>query len=116
MGDEASEAEHRYAVLVEEMQTLPGVTHGAEPGVRGRFGANGLKIGGKLFAILSHGSLVLKLPRARVDALVASGDGVRFDPRRNGRLMKEWLVLVPDSHQDWFALAREAMAFVSSRS
>lgn len=116
MSDEAIEAEQRYAELVEEMQTRPGVTYGAEPGVRGRFGSNGLKVDGKLFAMLSNGSLVLKLPRARVDALVASGDGVRFDPRRNGRIMKEWLVLAPDSGQDWFALATEAMAFVSSSS
>lgn len=116
MRDEARAAEQRYAALVEEMRTRPGVTHGAEPGSRGRFGSNGLKAGGKLFAMLSHGSLVLKLPRHRVDALVASGDGVRFDPRRDGRLMKEWLVLVPDSDQDWAALATEAMAFVSSRA
>lgn len=115
MGDEARRAEQRYAALVEQMQSLSRVTHGAEPGSRGRFGSNGLKVGGKLFAMLSHGSLVLKLPRQRVDALVDSGDGVRFDPRRDGRVMKEWLVLMPDSHQDWEALATEAMTFVSSR-
>ena len=116
MGDEAQRAEQRYAALVEQMQTRSGVTHGAGPGSRGRFGSNGLKVGGKLFAMLSHGSLVLKLPRQRVDALVDSGDGVRFDPRRDGRVMKEWLVLIPDSHQDWESLATEAMAFVSSHA
>ena len=49
-----------------------------------------------------------------MDELVASGDGERFDPRKNGRLMKEWLVLDPASQIDWLALAWEALAYVSA--
>ncbi|HLJ81429.1 MAG TPA: hypothetical protein VKT52_08090, partial [Ktedonobacterales bacterium] len=56
----------------------------------------------------------VKLPRQRVDALIASGDGERFDPRRDGRMMKEWLALSPTSEQEWLPLAREALAFVAS--
>jgi hypothetical protein len=48
-----------------------------------------------------------------VDALVASGDGERFDPRRDGRLMKEWLSVAPTSQLAWRDLAREALAFVA---
>ena len=62
--------------------------------------------------MLVRGSLVVKLPRARVDELVEAGQGKRFDPRRNGRLMKEWLVVPPASAADWLALANEGLGFV----
>jgi hypothetical protein len=61
--------------------------------------------------MLAQGRLVLKLPKQRVEALIESGDGKRFDPG-HGRLMKEWLSLDSDSAQDWEALAQEAMVFV----
>ncbi|HET8906911.1 MAG TPA: hypothetical protein VFN11_08105, partial [Ktedonobacterales bacterium] len=78
------------------------------------FGADALKARGKIFAMLAGERLVVKLPRQRVDALVASGEGERFDPRRDGRLMKEWLALAPTSEIDWLTLAREAKEFVAS--
>ena len=37
----------------------------------------------------------------------------RFDPRRNGRLMKEWLVVAPGREAQWLSLAKEAMEYVS---
>jgi hypothetical protein len=66
--------------------------------------------------MLVSGNLVVKLPKPRVDALVASGDGERFDPRHDGRVMKEWVTLQPTSKEEWLSLAREAMEFVSSKS
>ncbi len=69
----------------------------------------------KIFAMLVKGKLVVKLPKPRVDALVASGDGERFDPRHDGRLMKEWLSVEPTSEEEWLPLAREAMEFVTSK-
>ena len=65
--------------------------------------------------MLSNGKLVVKLPRQRVDALIAVGEGERFDPRPDGRLMKEWLVVEPMSSEGWLPLTREAMEFVASR-
>ena len=99
----------RYAALVEQ---FPGDREVERAG-RG-FGADALKAHGKIFAMLSGGRLIVKLPRQRVDALVASGDGERFDPRHDGRRMKEWLALAPTSQLDWLALAREARAFVGA--
>jgi hypothetical protein len=64
--------------------------------------------------MLVKGRLVVKLPRQRVDALIASGDGARFDPG-HGRLMKEWLTVEPASEEEWLPLAREAMEFVASK-
>jgi hypothetical protein len=69
-----------------------------------------LKLGTKIFVLLMADSLVAKLPKARVDALVEEGRGTRFDPRKNGRVMKEWLVI--GARKDWLPLAREAHAFI----
>jgi TfoX/Sxy family transcriptional regulator of competence genes len=111
-----STPEARYAAIVAALISTPAVTSGVdEPRGRNRFGAAELKVGGKIFAMLVRGKLVVKLPRQRVDALIASGDGERFDPRHDGRLMKEWLVVEPSSHVEWLPLAREALAFVASR-
>ena len=62
--------------------------------------------------VSSNGDFVVRLPRERVDKLVASGEATRFDPRRNGHLMREWAVLAPMSKTDWSELAREAKMFV----
>src|SRR5918996_2579091 len=75
------------------------------------FGASGLKAGGKLFAMLSKGELVLKPPKPRVDELVASGTGTRFDPG-HGRVMKEWVAIAPSHGGEWGELAEEARQFV----
>jgi hypothetical protein len=78
-------------------------------------GSSGLRWRGKIFALLSsNGAFVVKLPKPRVDALVASGDGERFDPG-HGRLMKEWLAIDPMSDVEWLSLAREALAFVAAK-
>ncbi len=75
----------------------------------------GLKVKGKIFAMLVGGRLVVKLPRLRVTELVQAGDGEFFDPRRDGRLMKEWLVLTGET-TTWVELAKEAYQFVRSRT
>ena len=75
-----------------------------------KFGSNGLKYHGKLFALFTQGTLVVKLPRARVAALVEARVGVPFDPG-HGRLMKEWLT-VTSTKASWTELAREARDFV----
>jgi len=67
------------------------------------------KVRGKIFAMTMATDLVLKLPKDRVDALVDGGRGVRFDPRKDGRVMKEWLVLPLERLVD-AKLVREALA------
>lgn len=100
----------RYAALVARFAGEVGVTH-TDSGSRS-FGAGALKANGKIFAMLVNGALVLKLPKQRVDGLVASARGTRFDANK-GKPMKEWIVLAA-SHSDaeWLELAREAKAFV----
>lgn len=107
--------EERFGALVVEFVGVEGVTlPGDGLAAKRGFGADALKVHGKIFAMLTGGRLVVKLPRQRVDALLASGDGARFDPRRDGRLMAEWLALEPEAPLEWLALAREAMAYVGS--
>jgi hypothetical protein len=103
--------EDRYSELVRAFLARPGVAREGKG-----FGSSALRVRGSIFAMLSsRGDFVVKLPRHRVDELIASGDGDRFDPG-HGRLMKEWLALRPSSSLDWVSLATEAMAFVGSRS
>lgn len=107
--------EDLYAAVVEALLGSPGVTPPSAETESKRFGASGLKVDNKIFAMLVRSRLVVKLPRQRVDALIASGSGEHYDPRRDGRLMKEWVAVEPTSEQAWLSLAREALAFVGSR-
>jgi hypothetical protein len=69
-----------------------------------------LNVNGKIFAMCRKGELVVKLPKERVDELVARRKGQRFDPGR-GRTMKEWIV-VPPGKEDWLRIAKEGYEFV----
>lgn len=85
------------------------VSRGSKTG-RG-FGSTGLKVDGKLFALVSsRREFVVKLPKARVQALVAEGVGVLWDPG-HGRLMKEWIA-INENEARWLGLAKEARSFV----
>jgi hypothetical protein len=99
--------QERYEDLIDELLGLDGVT----PPARGAgFGRSAVRFHGKIFVMFVRGSLVLKLPARRVEALVAAGEGVPFDANK-GTPMKEWLSLDPDSGQAWLPLAHEALDF-----
>ena len=102
--------EERYEDLIDELVRLDGVT---PPARRSGFGRSAVRFHGKIFVMFVRGSLVLKLPAPRVEALVAGGDGVHFDANK-GTPMKEWLSLDPGSGQEWLPLAREALDFARS--
>jgi hypothetical protein len=75
--------------------------------------AVGLKTGGKFFAMVVKDELVVKLPAARVDELIAGGEGRRFDPG-HGRPMKEWATLRPADEAACTAYVLEARDFVAA--
>jgi TfoX/Sxy family transcriptional regulator of competence genes len=108
MGPPKKDAGAAFEGIVAAFARDPRVTPPAAE--RGAFGSNGLKVDGKIFAMLVRGSLVLKLPREVVEALVASGRGEPFETG-GGRVMKEWVV-IRDVQAKWLELAREAHAFV----
>src|SRR5215468_1319986 len=105
------EPDDRFEALVEQLLAVPGVT---PPGPGRGFGSHALRFNNKIFAMLVRGRLVLKLPAARVDALVASGEGIRFDANK-GTPMREWLNLAPTSSLGWPQLADEALDFAGRR-
>jgi TfoX/Sxy family transcriptional regulator of competence genes len=82
-----------------------------KPGAR-KFGSNGLKVNGRLFALFTQGTLVVKLPKERVAELVKRGTGKPFDPG-HGRPMKGWLT-VTSPKASWVELAKEAYGFVGA--
>ena len=104
---EALSAEARFAALAETLRGRHGVTVG---GGRG-FGSDALQVEGRIFAMVSGGRLVLKLPAQRVADLIASGDGAPFDAGK-GRPMREWVALAQDAAVPWEALGEEALTFV----
>jgi hypothetical protein len=106
-GAEEIAPEGRYADLVDELVGIAGVT---PPRGGGGFGRTALRFQNKIFVMLVRGRLVLKLPAERVDALIAGGDGVRFDANK-GTSMREWFSLDPQSGCAWLPLTREALDF-----
>jgi hypothetical protein len=107
--------EPRFAALVDQFGGRLGVTLPTDaPGAEGRFGAAALKVNNRIFAMLVHGHLVVKLPRQRVAALIAGGDGEPFDAGK-GKPMAEWVSLATTSQLAWLSLATEAMEFVASK-
>jgi hypothetical protein len=75
------------------------------------FGSQGLRIRGKVFAFVGHlGSLVLKLPESRVDALDGE-DGIERMTIRE-RTMREWLIVPATAAERWEPLLAEAFAYV----
>jgi hypothetical protein len=107
---ELGAAEGLFEDLVDELVGCPGVT---PPRGGSGFGRSALRWEKKIFAMLVRGRLVLKLPAPRVDALVAAGDGVRFDANK-GTPMREWFSLDPESELAWLPLAREALDFAQA--
>ena len=65
--------------------------------------------------MLVKDTLVVKLPRKRVDALVKSGKGDYFDPG-HGRVMKEWIAVNLKSKPIWKKLTREAMVYADEQN
>lgn len=104
---EGTEAGRKFAKVIAALSKNRAVTIGGGKG----FGKGALKAKGKIFAMVtSTNQFVVKLPKDRVNALVASGTGQRFEPCP-GKPMREWLV-VTGENSEWLPLANEACEFV----
>lgn len=105
----AREAERCFELLAARHLADPNVTRGTGFG-----STTGLRVGGRIFAMLMKAELVVKLPKARVDELVASGAGARLETSQ-GRAMKEWVAVPLVQCADWQRLTDDALAFVNGR-
>lgn len=98
--------EQLWEPIAKDQLAKRGVTSGTG------FGTNdGLRVSGKIFAMLVRGELVVKLPRDRVDELVEAGAARRFDAGK-GRPMKEWASVPASASRRWRGLVEEARTFV----
>ena len=89
------------AVLLPEADVEEGTGFGTNPGLR---------TGGKIFAILHSGELIVKLPAERCSGLVAAGEARAFEIGL--RKMREWVQIAGVDEQRWLELACEARAYV----
>ena len=87
----------------------PGVTTGTGFG-----GNDGLRIDGRIFAMLVRGELVVKLPSDRAAAMVERLEGRPFEPG-TGRVMREWVSVPVERADSWTRLVDEAFRYVSRR-
>ena len=79
------------------------------------FGSSaGLRVDGRIFAMLVRDELVVKLPARRVADLLSRNEGRRFEAGK-GRPMREWICVAQDQAEQWPRLIDEAFEFVGDR-
>jgi len=111
MRTEHKRVDQKFAKVVEAFSHDRDVTIGGGKG----FGSGALKVKGTIFAMMSSkNEFVVKLSKDRVDALVASGTGKRFEPRP-GRFMKEWIVYLSMAWTGSHLLKKRGFAMPSRR-
>jgi len=97
-------SEDTFIKLMEHFLAIPGV----------KKQGNSLKKNRKMFTMFTkEGNFVVKLSEARVKELVASGEGLPYDPGTS-TYMKEWVTIPKDTLDKWINLAQEALTFVTS--
>ncbi len=105
MSPDAQAAEDAFAAIADDLLREPGVEAGTGFGKM-----PGLRVGGRIFAMLVDGELVAKLPAERIGALRDAGGARSF--RVGEREMREWVSIDHRGGHVWVALAREALGFV----
>ena len=98
-------ASDAFAAVATDLLREPGVEEGTGFGKQ-----PGLRVGGKIFAMLVRDALVVKLPAERSAAVIEAGGARSF--KIGKRQMREWVSVDPEGPHDWAALAREAHAFL----
>ncbi len=77
-------------------------------------GGGCVRSGGEFVGMPHHkgDGIVVKLPRERVEELIAAGEGASFAPA--GKVFKEWVLVEAFNEERWVELLRESIAFVNS--
>lgn len=102
------EHEHRFWEHAAAALDQPGVTRST------MMGLPCLRIHGAFFASFDRrtGDLLVKLPQARVDALIAAGDAHAFAPA--GRRFREWAAIASSTETTWGRLIQDAAEYVAA--
>ncbi len=101
--DTPNDPEQSFEAVVERLLREPDTDTGRA------FHQPGVRVKGKIVAMLVDDELVVKLPAERCAELVAAG----AQPFRTGkRAMREWVSIPHEAGMDWTATAEEALAFV----
>ena len=98
-----------WELAVELQEADPRVVEGTIMGGRC------LRVGAEFLALVDYkgAGLVVKLNRARVDALVEEGVGRPFAPA--GKVFREWVAIADIDKQRWLDLLREGVALAGGR-
>ena len=74
-----------------------------------------LRVSGAFFASCDHrsGDLIVKLPKHRVEQLIAAGAGEPFAPA--GRTFREWVLIGDRDQARWAELIDEARVFAGAK-
>ena len=77
-------------------------------------GGRCVRVAGEFLALVDFkgSGLVVKLPRDRVDQLIAQGVGCPFAPA--GKVFREWVSIPKFDSRQWHGLLREGTDFVST--
>jgi len=76
-------------------------------------GAQGIKYGGKMFAMFHKGSLLLKFSPERVIELVQLDKALPHDPG-TGKPMKDRVLIPAVKSESWIELTQESLDYVSN--
>ncbi len=90
-----------YASVKAHFEKVAGVT------VNSGRGAQGLKVGKKMFAMFSKGGLLLKMPPQQVESLISAGQGLPYDPG-TGKVMKNYVLIPIAKQRSWIKLCQQA--------
>ena len=73
------------------------------------------RVEGEFLALVNFkgSGMVVKLPRTRVDMLIAEGIGRPFAPA--GKVFREWVSIPQRDRRRWRSLLREGIVFVAPR-
>lgn len=99
-----SDAEALFWDCAVELYAQPGVAEST------MFGHRCLRVDGQFVGMPADNSLWVKLPAARVEAMLADGSGEPCEP--NGRRFREWVGVRQLDERLWVALLRESVDFV----
>jgi hypothetical protein len=104
---DTTEGEQLFWRIAESLLAMQGVTRST------MMGLPCLRIDGAFFASLDrrNGALLVKLPEAEVDRMVATGTAEAFAPA--GRRFREWAAIPAAKSSSWPSLLDEALKYVS---